>query len=65
MEKIEYEGTIGGHSFLMKEKTVIEVWDNLDDEHPKTFIYLRDGDVKDKKSFDVEISHWAMLNGIV
>lgn len=66
MNNNEYEGEIGGLSFLMKpEGNLIEVWDNLDDEYPKGFIYLREGDVVDKKAFDVEISHWAISNGIV
>lgn len=62
---VEYEGTIGGYSFILKEDNVIEVWDSMDEEYPKSFIYLKAGDIVNKKAFDVEISHWAICNGVV
>ena len=62
MNNIVYEATVDGFSFVMRESTEIEVWDNLEDEYPRTFIYVKDGDIKDKKTFDIEISYWIFKN---
>jgi hypothetical protein len=62
MNSIIYEATVDGFSFVMREPTMIEVWDNLEDEHPRSFIYLKEGDIKDKKTFDIEISYWIFRN---
>jgi hypothetical protein len=59
---ILHEGTIGGYSFMMVDKTTIEVWSDTNNELPEAYIYVKEGTVKDKKSFDTEISYWYMRN---
>jgi hypothetical protein len=60
--KEKYEGEIGGYSFFMKENNNIEVWENMNSDHPISFIYLRDGDVRDEKDFHYEIMAWVAKN---
>lgn len=57
----EYTGEIDGYSFVMKDN-VIEVWDGLNEEFPFSYIYLKEGEIKNKKDFDFEISDWWLRN---
>jgi hypothetical protein len=60
--KIIYEGVIGNYSFQMTDENMIEVWGSMDNDRPESFIYVRDGSVKNKKDFDMEISYWHINN---
>lgn len=60
--KIIYEGTIGSHSFQMVDNNTIEVWTDFDNERPESFIFVKDGSIKDEKTFHQEISYWYMQN---
>ena len=62
MNKVIYEGTVGSYSFIMNDDNVIEVWRDFADEHPESFIYLKDGAVKTEKDFHYEISDWYLKN---
>lgn len=57
----KYEGNVGNYSFIMNEDDVIEVWGS-DLEQPETYIFVSPGSVKNKKSFEAEISFWWMKN---
>jgi hypothetical protein len=63
--KIIYEGVINGHNFQMIDESVIEIWTDLDNERPESFIFLKEGSIKNKKDFDYEIMLWASKNTIV
>jgi hypothetical protein len=63
--KVIYEGIISGHSFQMVDDTVIEVWSDLDNERPESFIFVTEGSIKSRKDFDYEIMLWASKNTIV
>jgi hypothetical protein len=62
MSNIKYEAVIGGYTFLMKEDDVIEVWAGLDAEYPESFIYVKEGSVLDRKSFEMEIMDYVLKN---
>jgi hypothetical protein len=59
--KVIHEGTIGSYSFQMIDENTIEVW-GFDNERPESFIFVKDGCIKSKKDFDMEISYWYMEN---
>jgi hypothetical protein len=46
----------------MKEDDVIEVWAGLDAEYPESFIYVKEGSVLDRKSFEMEIMDYVLKN---
>lgn len=58
----KYEAVIGGYTFLMKDDGVIEVWCGLDSEYPESFIYVKEGSVLDRKSFEIEAMDWVLKN---
>jgi hypothetical protein len=58
----KHEGVIGAYSFQMVDDTTIEVWSDFDNERPESFIFLKEGVVKDEKTFHQEISYWYMQN---
>lgn len=58
----KYEAVIGGYTFLMKDGDVIEVWCGLDAEYPESFIYVKEGSVLDRKSFEIEAMDWVLKN---
>jgi len=58
----KYEAAIGGYTFLMNDKDVIEVWCGWDSEHPESFIYLQEGSISDRKSFEMEIMDFILKN---
>lgn len=60
--KVIYEGTIGSHNFQMVDNQTIEVWTDFDNERPESFIFVKDGSVKNEKAFHQEISYWYMQN---
>lgn len=60
-EEVKYRGEINNYSFLMKDD-VIEVWSDFEAEFPEAFIYLKEGDIKNKKDFEMEIAHWFIRN---
>lgn len=64
MSNTRYEGQIGSYSFQMIDDTTIEVWGN-NDEYPESYIFLKEGSIKDKKSFDYEIMSWASINAVI
>lgn len=59
--KIIYEGTVGSYNFQMVDDSIIEVW-GFDNERPESFIYLKEGSIKNEKEFHLEISYWHMNN---
>jgi len=61
MNRAKYEAVIGGFSFLMKED-VIEVWNGADSEYPESFIYFKEGTVKNEKDFHYEVMAWVANN---
>lgn len=60
--KVIYEGIIGAYSFLMTDGDVIEIW-GQDNDRPESFIFLREGAIKNEKDFHMEIMSWASNNG--
>lgn len=60
--KVIYEGAIGGYSFLMVDKNTIEVWTDMNNDAPHSFIFLRSGEVLTEKQFQVEIMDWFSKN---
>lgn len=60
--RVIYEGVIGSYSFQMVDSTTIEVWSDFDNERPESFIFVKEGSIKDEKSFHQEISYWYMQN---
>ncbi len=61
MSEIKYNGEINNYSFVMKDN-VIEIWSDFESEFPESYIYLKEGAVKNKKDFDIEISSWWIRN---
>lgn len=57
-----YEGTIGVMSFMMVDPSTIEVWGPSDNELPESYIYVKEGSIKNEKEFHQEISFWYMKN---
>ena len=57
-----YEGSIGSYNFMMVDSSTIEVWSNIDNDRPESFIFLKEGSVKDEKSFHYEIMAWVAKN---
>jgi hypothetical protein len=57
--KVKYEGTIGSYNFMMVDNSTIEVWSNFDNERPESFIFLKEGSVRDEKDFHYEIMAWV------
>ena len=62
--KTKFEGTIDGYSFLMKDDDVIEVWTDFDSDYPESYIYVKEGSIKDEKNFHYEIADWFLKNKI-
>ena len=48
----------------MSNPDTIEVWRDENDEFPDTYIYLKEGSIKDEKDFHKEISFWWMDNKV-
>jgi hypothetical protein len=46
----------------MKEEgdDVIEVWSDMDAEFPESYIYLKEGEIKNERQFHLEIADWWM-----
>lgn len=61
MSDLIYEAEISGFTFQMVSENLIEVWSNIDDEFPFSHIYIN-GDVRNRKDFDYEISDWYIKN---
>ena len=61
-EKVLYEGSVGTYSFQMTDENTIEVWADKDNDYPFSYIYVKDGDIKCKKDFDMEIGYWMIRN---
>jgi len=59
---MKYEGTIDGYSFISTDEDVIEVWENMTEDHPFSYIYLREGGLRDEKDFHYEIMDWVAHN---
>lgn len=60
---MKYTGNINSYTFIMKEgDDVIEVWSDMDAEFPESYIYLKEGEIKNERQFHVEISDWWMRN---
>jgi len=57
---MKYEAVIGSYSFLMEQVDVIEVWSSNDFENPETYIFVKEGDIKNEKQFQEEVSFWWM-----
>lgn len=58
---MKYKGEISNYTFILNEG-VIEVWSNIDSEFPESYIYVKDGEIKNKKDFDYEIMLWFSKN---
>lgn len=59
--KVKYEAQIGSYSFQMVDDNMIEVW-GYDNDRPETFIYVRDGSIRNEKDFHYEIMSWVSKN---
>lgn len=60
---MKYTGNINSYTFIMKEgDDVIEVWSDMDAEFPESYIYLKEGEIKNERQFHMEISDWWMRN---
>jgi hypothetical protein len=59
---MKYTGNINSYTFIMKEEgdDVIEVWSDMDAEFPESYIYLKEGEIKNERQFHLEISDWWM-----
>ena len=56
---MKYVGNINSYTFIMKEgDDVIEVWSDTDAEYPESYIYLKEGEIKNERQFHMEISDW-------
>jgi translation elongation factor EF-Ts len=62
MNKIKYEAEINNYYFIMKDEDTIEVWTDYDGEHPESYIYVREGSIKNEKDFHFEVSDWFIKN---
>lgn len=63
MNNKQYEADINNYYFLMTDDNTIEVWNDMSDEHPYSYIYLKDGAVKNEKDFHYEIMSWYSNKG--
>jgi hypothetical protein len=60
---MKYTGNINSYTFIMKEgDDVIEVWSDMDAEFPESYIYLKEGEIKNERQFHMEISDWWIRN---
>jgi hypothetical protein len=59
---MKYIGNINSYTFIMKEEgdDVIEVWSDMDAEFPESYIYLKEGEIKNERQFHLEIADWWM-----
>ena len=59
---MKYTGNINSYTFIMKEEgdDVIEVWSDMDAEFPESYIYLKEGEIKNERQFHLEIADWWM-----
>lgn len=56
---MKYTGSINNYSFIMKEgDDVIEVWADLETTYPESYIYLKEGEIKNERQFHMEIMAW-------
>jgi hypothetical protein len=57
---MKYTGNINSYTFIMKEEgdDVIEVWSDMDAEFPESYIYLKEGEIKNERQFHMEIADW-------
>ena len=62
MKEMLYEGVVGNYVFQMIERNSIEIWEDTSLEFPESYILLKDGDVKDRKDFDMEVMSWFSKN---
>lgn len=53
---------VSGFKFIKASDTLIEVYDVTDDEFPSSFIRVKPGDIKDEKSFQLEVMDWVSKN---
>ena len=64
MTKKKYEGMIEGYSFVMNDDgDAIEVYSNTESDYPDDYIYIREGSIKDEKTFHYEIMAWFSNRG--
>jgi hypothetical protein len=59
---MKYTGNINSYTFIMKVEgdDVIEVWSDMDAEFPESYIYLKEGEIKNERQFHLEIADWWM-----
>ena len=57
-----YEGNVGTYTFQMVDSTTIEVWADLSSEYPESYVYVKEGSIKNEKDFHWEISDWYFKN---
>ena len=62
MKENIYEGVVGNYSFQMVDNLTIEVWSDTNLEHPDSYIFLKEGDVKTEKDFHYEVMLYASKN---
>lgn len=60
--KTIHEATIGSYTFQLVDGGTIEIWSDLDNERPQSFIFVKEGSIKCEKDFHQEISYWHMNN---
>ena len=57
-----YEGCVGAYTFKMESSTIIEVWTDLTEEYPESYIHVKEGSIKNEKDFHMEISDYYLKN---
>lgn len=64
MSTAKYEAAVGIYAFQMIDDNTIEVWSTNDPEaeFPESYIFLKDGDVKNLKDFQFEAMGWYSKN---
>lgn len=62
MNNEKYEAVVGAYTFMLVDDNTVEIWTDLSSPYADSFIYLKDGEVKSKKDFDMEIMAWYSRN---
>lgn len=57
-----YSGNINNYSFIMEESDTIEIWSNLEDDFPESYIHVEDGEIDSERKFHMEIMSWWTKN---
>ena len=62
MNNEKYEAVVGAYTFMLVDDNTIEIWSDISAEFADSFIYLKNGEIKSRKDFDMEIMSWYSKN---